>query len=322
VLIILSIYGAFLGAEGARGFFNSIPAGVYWSGLGGGLILGLIVFRRLVRVPALLLIHLGCILILLGSGWGSSTGHRVQAKVLGIEKIPKGRMIIFEGETANEVALENAAVIKRLPFSLRLKDFRVEHYEPEYLDIESQQGPSWRIPVEIGAEFSLGEGFGTVIIVEAFENFKITFEEGKSVALDDPQPGYNPALEVQIRHANGEVRTQYVFERFAGHVHSEDKFQLYYRRVISDYISEVEVIKEDKVAAGKDIEVNHPLHFGGYHFYQHYYDTEGHRYTVLEVVSDNGLSPVWAGYAMLCIGVFWHLWLRGVTTGRNGLRSK
>ncbi|MHC4623896.1 MAG: cytochrome c biogenesis protein ResB [Planctomycetota bacterium] len=322
LLTVLSVYGAFLGAERARESFNSMAAGVYWSALGAGLILGLFLFRRLIRVPALLLMHFGCILILLGSGWGSGAGHRLQAKVFGIEKIRKGRMIILEGETANEVALENAAVIKRLPFSLRLKDFRVEHYEPEYLDIESQQGPSWRIPVEIGSEFSLGEGFGTVRIVEAFENFKITFEEGKSVALDDPQPGYNPALEVQIRHANGDVRTQYVFERFAGHVHPEDKFQFYYRRVISDYISEVEVIKEDKVAAEKDIEVNHPLHFGGYHFYQQDYDDEGHRYTILQVVSDSGLNLVYVGYVILCIGVFQHLWLREIRSERRELRSE
>ncbi|MHC4618644.1 MAG: cytochrome c biogenesis protein ResB [Planctomycetota bacterium] len=322
LLIVLSIYGAFLGAEGARRFFNSVPAGVYWSALGAGLIVGLIVFRRLVRVPALLLMHAGCVLILLGSGWGSRAGHRVQAKVFGIEKICKGQMIIFEGETENKVSLEDAAAIVKLPFSLRLKDFRVEHYEPAYLDIESQEGPSWRIPVEIGSEFSLGEGFGTVKIVQAFENFKITFEEGRSVAFDDEGPGYNAALEVQIKDSDGEASTRYVFERFPGHAHPEDKFQLYYRRVISDYISEVEVIEDGKAAAEKRIEVNHPLHFGGYHFYQESYDREGHRYTILQVVSDNGLNLVYVGYVILCIGVFRHLWLREIRCERRELRRE
>jgi uncharacterized membrane protein len=30
LLIAFSIYGAFIGAESAKGFFNSIPLSVYW----------------------------------------------------------------------------------------------------------------------------------------------------------------------------------------------------------------------------------------------------------------------------------------------------
>ena len=321
LLIFLSIYGAFIGAERASNFFNSLPLAVYWPAFIVLLIIGLAAFRRLVRVPGLLLIHVGCIGILAGSMWGSEAGHKLQKRLFGIDKIRKGRMIISESERDNHVALENNNQIRELPFSIELKDFRIEYYKPQYLQVRTRQGRSWRIPVEIGTEFPLGDDFGTVTIQRTFENFKIRIEDGENVFFDDPQPGFNPALEVQIESPGGEVVTKYVFERFGGHTHPEDKFLLSYHRTISDYVSELQIIENDKVVAEKDIEVNHPLHYGGYHFYQHSYDDQAGQYTILMVVSDTGIAVVFAGYWMLCIGVFWHLWLRHIL-GKIKLKSK
>jgi len=320
LLIFLSIYGAFVGAERAKNFFNSLSLSVYWLVLTVVLIGGVAAFRRLVRVPSLLLIHLGCILILVGSMWGSEAGHKLQERLWGIDKIPEGEMVIFEGALENRVILENNKLTKELPFTLRLKDFRIEYYEYLHIqNIQSRAGQRWKMPVKINTEFSLGPGVGTVTIVRAFENFKFDIE--RKIAYDDPRPGYNPALEVQIKHPDGSVTTHYVFERSAGHVDPEDKFFLRYRRIISDYISELEVIKNSKVVAKKDIEVNHPLHFGGYHFYQHSYDAPLGRFTILMVVSDSGLNIVYAGFLLLCIGVFWQLWLRRLSFAGARLKS-
>jgi len=340
LLIYLSVYGAFIGAERAQRLVNTLPLTVYWLAWALMLITGLAAFRRLVRVPRLLLMHAGCVLILAGSMWASETGHELQKKLFGMDKIKDGQIVIYEESSQNRVALGTAEELRNLlfsadqqgrieyywqngknlimlehrelPFSIALKDFQIEYYQPEYLLVQTREGQSWKIPVEIGSDFSLGPDFGTMTILRKFENFKITIEGG--IVYDDPEPGYNPALEVQIRHVDGTVTTQYAFEHF-GHIHPEDKFLLRYQRIISDYISELEVIKNNKVVAKKNIEVNHPLHFGGYHFYQHSYDAEAGQYTVLEVVSDSGLALVYGGYLMLCIGVFWHLWLRDIFTG-------
>lgn len=223
-------------------------------------------------------------------------------------------MAIYEGGSENQVALDGGREQKELPFSLKLKDFRIEYYQPVYLRIQTSQGQRWRVPVEVGKEFPLGDDFGTIKIIKAYENFKIGIEEGKSVPFDDPSPGSNPALEVQISEPGGQPATQYVFERFPGHSHGQEKFTLRYHRVISDYISELQIVEGDKVVAEKDIEVNHPLHFGGYHFYQSSYDDKAGQYTVLHVVSDTGLYVVYAGYWMLCLGVFWHMWLRHIVS--------
>ena len=310
LLLLVSIYGAFIGAERAQSFINRLPLMVYWIAFTLLLIIALAVFRRLVRVPGLLLIHAGCIFILAGAMWSSETGHKLQKKLFGIDKITTGQMTIYEGHSDNRVILEDNKQIKKLPFSVGLKDFQIEYYKPAYLYIQTRDGQGWKIPVETGTEFSLGPELGTVKIQRAFENFKITIEGGSSTIIDDPQPGINPALEVQITSPQGQVTTKYVFERFGGHTRPEDKFALSYRRVISDYISRLRIIEDNNVVAEKDIEVNHPLSFGGYHFYQHYYDTEAGQYTVLMVVSNTGLGVVYAGYWMLCIGVFWHMWLR------------
>jgi len=312
LLIFLSIYGAFIGAERAKVFFNSLPLSFYWIALILLLITGIWVFSRLIRIPGFLFMHAGCILILTGAVCGSQAGHKLQKKIFGVDKIPVGQMAIFEGESENRIALENSDRVRELPFYLKLKDFRIEYYKPEYLYIQNRQGKSWKIPVELNAEFSLGENNGTVKIVRKFENFKIKIEGDKRVPYDDPQPGSNPALEVEIKSPNGQVVTKYVFERFPGHIYPEDNFFLSYRRVISEYISELQIIRNNEVVAEKDIEVNHPLHFGGYHLYQADYDKQAGQYTILTVTSDTGLGTVYAGYLMLCIGVFWHFWLRHI----------
>ena len=315
VLIVLSIYGAFIGPERAEQFFNQPPLAVYWTAMATLLIIGIAAFGRLVRVPGLLLMHTGCVLILAGGMWGSRAGHNLQKKLLGIDKIRSGRMAIYEGTSDNLVALDGSREQKELPFSLKLKDFLIEYYQPAYLRIQTLQGRQWKIPVEVGKEFPLGDSAGTIKIIKSYENFKIGMEEGKSVPFDDPSPGSNPALEVQITEPGGQTSTQYVFELFPGHSHGQDKFLLRYHRVIRDYISELQIIKDGKVVAEKDIEVNHPLRFGGYHFYQSSYDDKTFQYTVLQVVSDTGLHVVYTGYWMLCIGVIWHMWLRHILTG-------
>ena len=59
VLTICSIYGAFIGADRAKGFFNSPLLAVYWIALLLALIAGILAFKKLLRVPASLFIHAG-----------------------------------------------------------------------------------------------------------------------------------------------------------------------------------------------------------------------------------------------------------------------
>ncbi len=318
ILAFLSVYGAFLGSQQAKEFFNSVPATIYWAVFTLLLIIGIALLRRLLRVPALLLIHVGCVLILAGAIWGSEAGHKLCKKLFGIDKIQTGQMKIYEGYSNNRVILENNQQAE-FPFYIALKDFQIEYYKPEHLYIQTLQGESWMFPVEVGIEFSLGDEFGSVKILKVFENFKITIDGESRTIIDDTGPGSNPALELRFKSPDGQAITRYVFERFPGHTQSDDELLLIYRRIISDFVSELQVVRDGQVVAEKKIEVNHPLHYGGYHFYQHSYDSDEGKYTVLLVTSDSGLYCVYTGYLMLCLGVIWHFWLRHIV---NRLKTK
>jgi hypothetical protein len=315
LLFFLSVYGAFLGPKRAKEFFNSIPLAVFWLVFIILLIVGIGLFRRLLRKPTLLLIHTGCVFILAGALWGSVGGHQLRQKILGIDKIPSGFMQIYEGHSDNRV-ISQGDQFSELPFHIGLKDFRIEHYKPDFLYVRNRQGNIWMLPVEVGAEYSLSPEYGTIKILRVFENFKIPMEGENRIAVDDPGPGSNPALEIRINPPNGQSTTRYIFERLPGHTHPGDELLFSYQRVISEYISELQVIDDDKVVAEKDIQVNHPLHYGGYHFYQQDYDHQAGRYTILEVTSDSGLISVYVGYLMLCIGLFWHFWINKLS-GRS-----
>lgn len=310
LLAVFSIYGAFLGAERARAFFNTLPLAVYWFALAGLLVVGIVVFRRLLRVPSLLLMHLGCILIVGGGMWGSKAGHALGKQLFGIDKILEGQMAVLERGEDNRVRLADGNDLAELPFSVRLRDFRMEYYEPGDLFVRTRSGQTWKLPARAGQKLSLGDDLGTIVIQRVFQNLKVDISGDEPVYHDVPG-GSNPALEVTREKPDGSTSRRYVFERSMGHRDRNDPLVMTYRRTVSDYISELEIVEDGKVVAAKNIEVNHPLHYGGYHFYQSSYgqDRLG-EYTVLSVVSDSGLSAVYAGYAMLIAGVVWHFWGR------------
>ncbi len=314
-LTLFSIYGAFIGAQRAQAFFGSVPLAVYWFGLVLLLMAGFQAFRRLRTAPSSFCIHAGCIAILIGGLWGSGTGRDLQNRWLGRSIIPDGRMALVNGQQDNRVYLEqDANEIRELPFTLGLDRFRMEYY-PGKLHVQDNQSQQvWTFPVEPNAVYDLGKPHGHVHIAGVYENFKINIEEdpngGRQVqAYDDPGPGSNPALAIQT---HSDPTPQYVFERHSGHATAGSPLVFQYRKgMISDYISEIKILQQGEVVAQKDIEVNHPLYYGGYHFYQSSYGQDsrsGQMYTVLSVVPYTGLYWVYLGYILLCGGVAWHCW--------------
>ena len=75
------------------------------------------------------------------------------------------------------------------------------------------------------------------------------------------------------------------------------------------YLSDLTVVKNGKDVVHKIIRVNDPLHFGGYHFYQHSYNLDSTPTTILSITSDSGLYAAFAGYLALCLGAIWHFWI-------------
>jgi hypothetical protein len=188
LLAALSVLGAFCGAQKAKLIFNSVPLGIYWYGLAVLLVASLVEFPRLLHKPRLFMIHAGCLLVLGGSMWGSEAGHRLQERFLGIRKIPSGYMVISEGNSENHIVAEDfKQKLGELPFSIKLKDFRLEYYQTDEelvprLYIKTQEGQDLQLVVKAGEEISLGQGRGRLKVVRTFRNFKIGIEDGERVA--------------------------------------------------------------------------------------------------------------------------------------------
>jgi hypothetical protein len=311
-----SIYGAFIGADKAQAFFNSLPLSVYWGALAALLIAAIFLFKRLACVRGLLMMHLGCVLVLAGAMWGSQAGFNTQDAVLGTNTLRAGQMVLYEGMTDAAVDVDmKRGITQTLPFAVRLADFRMEYYQPGMLIIQTPQGAPIKVPAQTGSKYELNNDRGSVEIVRQFEHFKIDLQGNERIAFDDPQGKLNPALELRLTKPDGSQTTRYVFERFNSHVMPQDNLQFRYFRMVRDFISDLEVVKDGTVLLRKSIEVNKPLHFGGYIFYQQGYDDQAGQYTVLRVINDRGLGIVFGGYVLLCAGVFWHLWLRHLLGG-------
>ena len=228
LLTVLSIYGAFINTEKAQAFFNSIPLAVYWIFFTLLLIVSFFLFPRLIRVPGLLLIHLGCVAILAGSLWGSDAGHELQKNLLGRVKMPSGDMFVYEGLSENRAIKDphylgyaadpnNNVVIYefdnhghpviltdedprifQLPFEIHLTDFHMDYYVPPRLMVDGADGKSWDLePAEPKASFELGGG-ASLRILSVYRNFKIDMQT--RTAYNDHGPGYNPAAEVLITY--------------------------------------------------------------------------------------------------------------------------
>lgn len=335
VLIVLSMVGAFLGTERAQALFNWPMVAGYWVVLALLLVVGLGAFAALLRRWGLLAMHAGAVLVLAGAMAGSEGGHRLLDHWRAEAKLPVGMMRIPEGVRDNRLFdPQTGKLIGQLPFEVGLADFWMEYYETEpVLGVVLENGTQVSVPGRAGSGLPLPEPLPDVAVVRVFRSFKMVLSPERQV-MDEPTGPANPALELRLTYPDGTEKTRYVFEQFGGHAAQDSGLQFTFDsgrgRMVRDYFSDLVVLagegeeagSEEGVLTEKVIEVNDPLHYGGYHFYQSSYSKvrvqeqgeagaeEEIWYTELQVVSDTGWSAVLAGYVVLLAGVFWHCWLR------------
>ena len=115
----LSVYGAFLGAERARRFFNSIPLIVYWIFTAILIIASLLCFKKL-RRPSALFMHIGAVLVILGSMSASEKAHEIRRRLFNRPKPVEGLMLLYEGQSGNELYERSTNSIFQLPFDIHL----------------------------------------------------------------------------------------------------------------------------------------------------------------------------------------------------------
>ena len=115
----------------------------------------------------------------------------------------------------------------------------------------------------------------------------------------------NPAIFVEIEGPRG-TKADWMLANNAPIWYHDNNFALLYSQsgmAVKDYKSILRVVDGGKTVMTKIIEVNDPLKYKGYVFYQSSYDPEGERYTGLQVTRNPGLIVVFSGFILLCIGV-------------------
>ena len=254
----------------------------------------------------------------------------------------KGYLELREGRTASEFQVENG--MKPLPFGLHLAKFEVESYSQPKAGTAADAGPAhatnlesilviqWpartlsaRIPVRVGHEQKLvppGEpatpqNLFRVKVLKFLPDFYLdeTTKEAGSRS-DEPK---NPAILVQETGPTYQ-REQWLFANFPEDPHqvkpSESPLRLIYQvhiptemrlapaGPIKSFKSTLQVKENDRVVQTQVIEVNHPFSYKGYTFYQTGYNPQDLTWTSLQVVRDPGVPVVYAGFALMVVGLF------------------
>jgi hypothetical protein len=83
---------------------------------------------------------------------------------------------------------------------------------------------------------------------------------------------------------------------------------------VKDWKSTVSVMEEGHPVLTKTIEVNHPLHYGGYRFYQESYRPNDPTFTELSVASDSGVWLIYLGFACVGGAMFWLMWVQQIVS--------
>lgn len=305
-LTVFSIYGAFLGAQRAGIFFTSTPMVVFWSLFLLLLLVGFFVYTSLRKHLSLMAIHAGCILVLGGGMIGSQKGHAMMNDLFGQQLFREGNITLHPGQSSDVVSLTSGTGIGQLPFTIRLEDASIEYYDQGAIRLHFRDGFMFDIPITVGQVFQIPDDRGSIEIKQAWRNFKMQQKDGKMVPYDSPEPGLNRAYELKFTTKTTSVKSFFVFEQFP--MHTMEDWTIYGEymqpRMVKDYKSTLQVIETGEVIKRMTIEVNKPLYHGGYHFYQNTfgYDHLGPA-SGIKVVSARGVWAVFAGYAIIFIGL-------------------
>ncbi len=165
---------------------------------------------------------------------------------------------------------------------------------------------------EINKEYDIGDTGQQLKIAKYFPSYSVRQEVVRR--SDDNHEGHNhapgehvgnPAIFVEIDGPRGRFG-DWVLAQNPPRWYPDKNFALLYERSgmeVKDYKSILRVVENGETVLAKTIEVNDPLKYNGYVFYQSSYDPEGERYTGLQVTKNPGLIVVYTGFIILCVGI-------------------
>lgn len=215
LLAIMSIYGAFLGAENAQKFFNAMPLPVYWAVFAVLIAVSLFAFPRMLKAPGLFAMHLGCVLIIAGSMWGSQAGHEIQRKYLGSEKVQSSQMSVVEGFIQDKVYIREGSPVNQSLANLEIDGLSLKYrYSTQTIEFVSHGEEVREEHVVIGTQIDLGIENAHIIPVRSFDNLGFKTVGGVEQAMEKPGGGSGPALEITLIDSDGLKTTKILSDAF------------------------------------------------------------------------------------------------------------
>lgn len=328
ILAGLAVWSAFSGPLRTKFIVNSPVFIFFWISLVVIIFISLFCLGNPFRRPGLFLIFAAVLCIIIGGLAGSTDANILLKKYLKINKVHKAIMPLSKGRSQDIVLLDNFDINKdpqsggtgRLPFSIKLNSFHIEVYEPGTLYIENPQKQFWQMEAVEGAEKNLDPNSGSIKILKVFKNLRYVTENGRTFAKDVSGEGFNGAVEIEYTAVFGSKIKKYIYAIMPNPVLPDDKiFVTYVQAGIKDLSSKIEIVKDGKTLSSATVRFNKPFHYGGYYIYQFDLDRQSGQFSVLQVISDTGLSIIYAGFGLLILGVFWNFWFHIIA---NKIRHK
>jgi len=260
--------------------------------------------------------------------WGTTISHFsvlviLSGALIGMLFGQKGMIKIGKAEVVNSFATQNKQV--NLGFSIRLNEFiYTENISPKEkllvycnpkedscklrnpaTEVNNSNALIAEVPTEIGVESKIAETGYKIKVLRYLPDFVMDIAT-KTAASRSSAPN-NPAIEAELKDKNGNVKTFWVFSRFADmHQETNADFKFIYNWVMrqpKDFLSKVTILKDGKEILNSNIRVNEPFYFGGYTFFQSSYDSENLAWSGLKVVKDPGVPVIYLGFVLLILGL-------------------
>jgi hypothetical protein len=334
-LVVLSVVGAFLGAQRAGELFNSVPMAAYWVVLACLLAAAGIALGQGRSKPFVLLMHLGGVLIIASAMYGADAGHRLTERLGAPHKARRGFVLVHEGQKSSALEVQDGE--SQLPFAVRLDRFVIDYH--------ARTGLPWTLlmlgadqadrPIAVG--WRLGkpvEAPALGLTVEAIQYLPhaAVATDGQAAAAPKPDSP-DAAMEFILRRDGREVRGWLTpvsgvhgISAWSGRDVTAGWPEMAMVRpppAPRQYNSQVTILADGQPARSATIAVNRPFHQGGYFLFQHAFglDPQTRRpYTVLLAQSDRGVYPALAGLILLAAGAMGHFWLAPLWRGARTLR--
>jgi cytochrome c biogenesis protein ResB len=263
----------------------------------------------------------------------------------------KGFIELREGQILSRFAADKGSGL--LPFEMRLEKFEIETYDDEAVASSATKLAVQRlvvqwterqlqavIPALAGTAQTLTPQDETASAANTFKlevlkyvpDFVIDTATGEvTTRSEDPK---NPAILVAVNGPSYHNH-RWVFANFPDFTMLEDgrmappgPLRLLYQSEtrqapingpIKSFRSTLQVMENETVAATRVVEVNRPMKYKGYTFYQTGYNPDDLSWTSLEVVRDPGVPLVYAGFGLIIAGLFIVFYLNPWMTKREAI---